>query len=170
VEPDLRPAVHDLTLTSALTSGVGFAACAVLSLTSDEHGILATMAIVLVLLAAAGPFASRRLAGPIVAEAVDVEQATARGGLGRPVVWSLATEIVALALCVPLGILTPGLAGGFAGIGLWWLCAAGWLRLWERRQGRRLLYHPVHRVAGTGRRVLGRGWFDPANFVSAPGR
>jgi len=168
VPDDLRPAVRDLALASALMVGLGLTVCAIVTLSDDQHGILATMALVLAVLAMIGPFASRRLAGPIVAEAVDVDAATEHRGLGAPVAWILATDVAAIGLCFALGILGPGLAGGFAGVGLWWLCAAGWLRLWERQNGRRLLYRPINRWAGTGERVLGRGWFDPANFVSAP--
>jgi hypothetical protein len=162
------PAVRDMALVAGASLVTALAACAALLLTNDDDGTLGAMALAALVVVVIAPFASRRVAGPIVAEADEVDDAIPREGLGPPARGAIVSAGLTFGLSFGLGLIAPALAGAAVGTALSSLCAVGWLRLWERKHGRQLLYRPIRRRAGTGPRVLGRGWFDPANFVSAP--
>jgi hypothetical protein len=164
----MRPAVRDLTLASAVNVAIALGATVALAFTG-QAGVIPLVAVLLVLLFGIGaPFFVRRQASMILAEAGEDDHATPRGGLGAPVIVNVVLLLALLGFALAIDGLNPGLTGGLVGVSLWWLGVAWRLRRWEIETGRMLLYRPVYRWEGTGGRVWGRGWFDPANFVSAP--
>jgi hypothetical protein len=88
-------------------------------------------------------------------------------GLSRAVWWTVPVIASALGAAALLALPVAACGGLLVGVGASELSRAWWLRRWERLNDRRLLYRPAYRWAGTNGRVLGRGWFDPANFVAS---
>ena len=161
----LYPAVRDLAASGWVCALAGAGVIAVGAAVDGPGDVLAPAAACVVAWAVIGPFPIYRQARAVTAEAPD---APAEPVARAPslAVWSLLPQLAVLAAAARLLSIPAGAVGGILlGTGAWQLGEAAVLRHWERRHGRRLLYRPVYRWAGTNGRAFGRGWFDPANFV-----
>jgi hypothetical protein len=164
VSDSLHPAVRDIAAAGAATSAAGAAVLA-LGLALDPAGnALGNGVAVLVGAAVVTPFRAPRDARLMVSELRAAPEAPVHEGLG-PGVWWMVPVFAAFAV---LAILLPSALWGavLIGAGGWELRQAHWLRRWERLNELRLLYRADYRWVGTNGRVVGRGWFDPANFVA----
>jgi hypothetical protein len=167
VDEHLHPAVRDVAAGGAVSAGVGAAVLAA-ALTVDPPGVVllaAGLAIAIV-----GVMAPLRMPGTVREILTELRAAPAARvdeGLSRAVWWSLPLSAVGLGLSAALSVPLVACGAALLGSGAWEVAHAWWLRRWERLNGRRLLYRAAFRFAGTNGRVLGRGWFDPANFVAS---
>jgi hypothetical protein len=147
---------------------VAGAVTAAVALSADPpHDVVATAAACLIGFGLVAPFTVLGHARAILAGAADEPSAPATRGLSRAVWWTLPQFALLAGAAVLLSIPAGVVGGILIGTGAWQLGEACVLRLWERRHGRRLLYRPVYRWAGTNGRAFGRGWFDPPNFVAS---
>jgi hypothetical protein len=165
VSDALHPAVRDIAAAGAATAVAGAAVLA-LGLALDPAGnALGNGAAVLVGAAVVTPFRAPKDARLMVSELRAAPEAPVDEGLGRAVWWTVPV----LAVFAALAVLLPSALWGAVLIaaGGWELRQAHWLRRWERLNEMRLLYRADYRWAGTNGRVIGRGWFDPANFVAS---
>jgi hypothetical protein len=167
VDEHLYPAVRDIAATGSLFALVGVAVLAV-GLAVDHPGEVVTATIALLVVSALlAPRRVRRETRRIVTEAREAPEAPAAPELS-PAIWTSALFVAAAVALALLVSMPAGLVGGvlLAGGGAELLEASS-LRRWERDSGRRLLYRAAYRWEGTNGRAFGRGWFDPANFVSS---
>jgi len=163
----LHPAVRDIAATGWIFAVAGVAIIAAGVAVDDPGDVLTSAAACLIGWAIAAPFVVFRQARAILAEAGDALSAP----VARRPSWAVWSALPTLALIAATAALLSIPTGAFGGIvlatGAWQLAQAAILRRWERRHGRRLLYHATYRWAGTNGRAFGRGWFDPANFVAS---
>lgn len=161
----LHPAVRDIAAAGAVTAAAGAAVLALGVVLGPSGDALGNGVALLVGAAVVAPFRAPKDARQIVSELRAAPDAAVDEGLG-PAVWWTVPLLACLAAAAALLSLPIGLSGAAAlAAGGWELREAHWLRRWERLNEMRLLYRPDYRWAGTNGRVLGRGWFDPANFV-----
>ena len=170
MDESLHPAVRDIAAVGALSAVAGAVVIALGFVVDPPGGVLANLAVFLVATVVVAPLrtpAGLKALRQIVDELRAAPEAAIDEGLGRPVWWTVPF-LAALVLVAALLSLPAALCGAvlFA-TGGWELAQAAWLRRYERLNGTRLLYRPVYRWTGTNGRALGRGWFDPANFVAA---
>jgi hypothetical protein len=163
VSHDLHPAVRDVAASGAVSAGAGVVVLVVGSPAAALLGAVIALFVVAVVTGLRMPRAARE----ILLELRAAPEAPVDEGLSRAVWWSVAIGAAGLAVAV----LAPGaiaICGGvLLGMGVSELGEAHWLRRWERLNDMRLLYRADYRWAGTNGRALGRGWFDPANFVAS---
>ena len=107
-----------------------------------------------------------RAAREVLEELRPAPDAPVDEGIGRAVWWTLPLIAAGLGVAALLSLPVVACGGVLLGMGVSELGEAHWLRRWERLNEMRLLYRAEYRWAGTNGRVLGRGWFDPANFVA----
>jgi hypothetical protein len=163
----LHPAVRDIAATGWVCALAGAAVLAVAAAVGRPGDVFTPAAACLIAWAVIGPFTVFRQARRIVEEAGEAPPAPV-ARRPSPAVWSLAPQLVVLAGAAVLLSIPAGAVGGILlGTGAWQLGQAAILRRWERKHGLRLHYRAVYRWAGTNGRALGRGWFDPANFVAS---
>jgi hypothetical protein len=163
----LHPAVRDIAAAGGLCAAAGAAVVGLglaLHPAGDalSNGVAALAGAALVV-----PFRAPKDARLIVSELHEAPDAPVDEGFS-PAVWSTVGVLAALVVATALLALPIALAGAaLLGAGAWELRQAHWLRRWERLNDMRLLYRPDYRWLGTNGRVVGRGWFDPANFVAS---
>jgi hypothetical protein len=167
MDDPLHPAVRDVAATGALGVAVGAAVLAVAAAAGSAPEALLGAAGALVVVAIATPLRLPRTVRDIFAEVREAPDARVDEGLSRAVWWSLPILAAGLGLTALLSLPAAAYGAVLLGLGASALGQAWWLRRWERLNGRRLLYRPAYRWAGTNGRVLGRGWFDPANFADS---
>jgi hypothetical protein len=169
VNQHLHPAVRDIAMVGAVSAAAG-AVIFGLGLSVDPGDPLENLVAFLAGTAIATSLSMPRgLKGlnQIVDELQPAPEEPVDRGLSPAVWWSIpilaVLVVVAALLSVPIALCGAVLLA----TGGWELFQAVWLRRFEELNDLRLLYRPVYRWAGTNGRVIGRGWFDPANFVES---
>jgi hypothetical protein len=164
-----RPAVAEIGLMGAglVAGGIAATATGLLGLPVDERpsALLAAALPLGIVLAVGGPFVVRQ-SRDVTAEARPQAE---RHELARPGLLAVAHLFVGVsfvAVALTLGLELVGFGGLLTGFGVWYCGLAYRLRRWEHGTGRQLLLRPIYRWRGTNGRRIGRGWTDPANFVS----
>jgi hypothetical protein len=161
----LHPAVRDIAAAGGVCAAAGAAVFGLGLALHPAADALGNGVAVLVGAAVITPFRAPKDARLIVSELRAAPEAPVDEGFGAAVWWMAPV----LAVFVALAVLLPSAlwGAGLLAAGAWELRQARWLRRWERLNEMRLLYRAEYRWLGTNGRVLGRGWFDPANFVAS---
>jgi hypothetical protein len=167
VDDHLHPAVRDIAAAGGVCAAAGAVVFGLGLALHPAGDALGNGVAVLVGAALIAPFRAPKDARMIVSELRAAPDAPVDEGLS-PAVWSTVPVLAALIVATALLSLPIALAGaGLVAAGAWQLRQAHWLRRWERLNEMRLLYRADYRWVGTNGRVVGRGWFDPANFVAS---
>jgi uncharacterized membrane protein len=163
----LHPAVRDVAATGAVSAGAGVAVLAVALAVDTPAQALLIAAVAIVVAAVLAPLRMPRGVREILTELRPAPELPVDEGLSRAVWWSVPVIAAGVGVAALLSVSVAACGGVLLGIGVSEVAQAWWLRRWERLNGMRLLYRARYRWAGTNGRVLGRGWFDPANFVAS---
>jgi hypothetical protein len=165
MDDPLHPAVRDVAATGAIGAVAGLTVLGVAAAVDSAAGALLVAAGALVVVAILTPLRLPRAVREIFEEVREAPDARVDEGLSRAVWWTIPLLAVGLGLTALLSLPMAAYGGVLLGMGASEIGQAWWLRRWERLNGRRLLYRAAYRWAGTNGRMLGRGWFDPANFA-----